>query len=70
MGKTVKVSGINATGRNTKFKDVKTGNIMTLARFVREIEKGNYPDYHVRILNRVKTPCSNPDKSKKNNNLG
>ena len=40
---------------------------MTRNQFVKEIEKGNYPDYHVREINKVKTPVSNPDKSKNTN---
>ena len=34
---------------------------------VRQIEKGNYPGYHVRKINNVKTPASNLDKSENNN---
>ena len=42
---------------------------MNRSQFVKSIEKGNYTDYHVRNINGVLTPCSNPDKNK-NNNLG
>ncbi len=42
---------------------------MTRSQFVREIQKGNYENYHVRIINGIQTPCSDPDKSQ-NNNLG
>jgi hypothetical protein len=42
---------------------------MTRPQFVREIEKGEYPDYHIRKIDGIKIPCSNPDKSE-NNNLG
>ena len=42
---------------------------MTRARFVREIERGNYSNYHVRDVNGFKTPVSNPD-VKEGNNLG
>jgi len=70
MGKTVRVTKENDTGRNTNFKDIKTGQTMTLDQFVKKIESGNYQDaYHIRNINNVKTPCSNPDKSE-NNNLG
>jgi len=69
MAKTVITTKENDTGRNTNFRDKKTGEKMTRAEFVKEIESGNYPDYHVREINKVKTPCSNPDKSE-NNNLG
>lgn len=40
---------------------------MTRAGFVKRIEKGEYPNYHVRKVNQIKTPASNPDKSKQNN---
>jgi len=70
MGKTVRVTKETDTGRNTNFKDLKTGQTMTLDQFVKKIESGNYQDdYHIRNINNIKTPCSNPDKSE-NNNLG
>ena len=68
MSKDVKVTKESSTGRNEKFQD-KAGNSMTRNQFVKEIEKGNYTDYHIRKINRVKTPCSNPD-GNSNNNLG
>ncbi len=62
----VTVTKENDTGRNTHFVD---GNkTMTRAKFVKEIEIGNYPEYHVRKINGIKTPVSNPD-NKTNNNL-
>ena len=42
---------------------------MNAQQFVTSIEKGNYPDYHVRNINGIPTPCSNPD-GDKGNNLG
>ena len=42
---------------------------MTRAQFVQQIESGGYKNYHVREVNGVKTPVSNPDNSE-NNNLG
>jgi len=69
MGKSVRATQETESGRNTNFKDIKTGQNITRFQFVQEIEKGNYTDYHVRIIDGVKTPCSNPDKSE-NNNLG
>ena len=56
------------SGRNRKFHDNYTNEDMTRAQFVREIESGSYSQYHVRKVNGVKTPVSNPD-SIKNNNL-
>ena len=64
--KTVAESG---TGRNKTFQDTSTGTTMSRAGFVKAINAGRYPDYHVRNLNGVKTPASNPD-GQKNNNLG
>jgi hypothetical protein len=42
---------------------------MTRAQFVNRINEGVYPKYHVRMVNGVPTPVSNPDGSE-NNNLG
>jgi hypothetical protein len=67
--KRVTVTTETDTGRNTRFHDNVTGADMSRAQFVREIERGAYENYHVREINGVKTPCSDPDKSK-NNNLG
>lgn len=67
--KQVEVIKESETGRNEKFIDNSTGKTMTRTQFVKEIQKGNYDDYHVREINGVKTPVSNPD-GKKNNNLG
>lgn len=57
------------TGRNLTFHDNLTNRNMNREQFVKSIEKGKYEDYHVRVINGIKTPCSNPDKSG-NNNLG
>lgn len=65
----VSVNTESKTGRNLTFHDNVTGRNMNSAQFCRSIELGNYPDYHVRNINGIKTPVSNPDKSK-NNNLG
>ncbi|EEI83543.1 hypothetical protein HMPREF0077_0425 [Anaerococcus tetradius ATCC 35098] len=40
---------------------------MTRQDFVRSIKAGNYENYHVRLINGIETPVSNPDKSKNNN---
>ncbi len=65
--KRITVTSESDTGRNQKFHDNYNGKDMTRAQFVKEIERGNYSNYHVREINRVKTPASNPDSSKKNN---
>ncbi len=67
--KRVSVINESTTGRNTHFRDNKTSQTMTRAQFVKQIESGAYNNYHVRTINGVKTPASNPD-TKKGNNLG
>lgn len=69
MAKSVKTTKETPTGRNTHFVDTKTGHKMNRAEFAKEIDRGNYPDYHNRKINGYKTPVSNPDK-KTGNNLG
>lgn len=69
MYKRISVTSQNNTGRNEKFIDNVNGKEMTRNQFVKEIEKGNYENYHVRVINDTKTPASSPDKST-NNNLG
>ena len=65
----VSVNRESETGRNETFHDNQTGRNMNREQFVKSIEKGNYPDYHVRVINGIPAPCSNPDGSE-NNNLG
>ena len=67
--KRVSVTSETETGRNERFHDNRTGADMTRAQFVRQIEQGVYSNYHVRDINGVKTPVSNPD-GKPGNNLG
>lgn len=69
MRKHITVTHESNTGRNEIFHDNYTGQDMTRAQFVRQIRQGNYDDYHVRTINGVATPVSNPDKTR-NNNLG
>lgn len=68
MAKSVKVIVESESGRNQKFHDTKSGKDMTRTEFVNEIKKGNFPDYHVRKVNGIPTPVSNPD-GKEGNNL-
>ena len=51
----------SSSGENTRFRDIQTGVMMTRREFVREVEKGNYPDYHVRTIDEVKRPVLNGD---------
>lgn len=67
MAKRISVTHETSTGRNTNFHDNRTGADMTRAQFVRQINNGNYSDYHVRNINGVATPVSNPDRSSRNN---
>lgn len=67
MAKSVTVTSQNESGRNLKFHDNKSGKNMTRVEFVKEIEQGNFNDYHVRKINGLKTPVSNPDNSEGNN---
>lgn len=68
-GKRIKVVSETDSGRNVRFQDTRTGEQMSRPQFVRKIEGGEYPKYHVRELNGLKTPVSNPDGSE-GNNLG
>lgn len=65
--KRVKVTQESDSGRNQRFHDNNSGADMTRAQFVRKIEQGDYQNYHVRTVNGVKTPVSNPDGSEGNN---
>ena len=67
MSKRIDVISENKTGRNERFRDNKTGTYMDRNQFVKKIENGTYSDYHIRKINGVKTPVSNPDKNKRNN---
>lgn len=65
--KRVTVTNETDTGRNTNFHDNRTNEGMTRAGFVKKIEKGKYPKYHVRKIHGTKTPVSNPDNTECNN---
>lgn len=65
--KRVSVTKESPSGRNIAFRDNKTGQKMTRNQFVQQINKGNYQNYHIRTINGVKTPASNPDRSTRNN---
>lgn len=68
MAKSIVVIEEDDSGRNQKFHDNKSGRNMTRVEFVKQIEQGNFDDYHVRKINGLKTPVSNPD-GKEGNNL-
>ena len=65
--KRITVTKESDSGRNQQFKDNSTGKEMSRTQFVKEIQADKYPDYHIRKVNGVKTPVSNPDASKNNN---
>lgn len=66
MAKNVKVVGETPTGRNVEFQKP-NGHHMSRPEFVAAIRQGNFPDYHIRNINGLDTPVSNPDRSKGNN---
>lgn len=65
--KRVTVVDESESGRNLKFHDNHTGRNMSRTEFVQKIEGGSYENYHVRNVNGLKTPVSNPDGREKNN---
>lgn len=67
MPKRVTVTKQSDSGRNERFRDNFSKKEMTLKQFVNQIEKGNYPNHHIREIDGIKTPVSNPDKTKNNN---
>ena len=67
MAGRVKVTQESDSGRNQRFRDTRTSEEMTRAQFVKQIENGQYPNYHVRKINEIKTPVSNPDETTNNN---
>lgn len=54
------------TGRNLRFAVPGDGDISRQA-LVRQIRAGEHPDYHVRIINGLATPVSNPNGSDRDN---
>lgn len=65
--KRISVTKESKTGRNTNFIDNYKHDKFTRNEFVKKIEKGQYDNYHVRNINGIKTPVSNPDRSINNN---
>lgn len=65
--KRVSVTNEDNKGRNQTFRDNYNKTDMTRKEFVSKIKQGNYDNYHVRKINGVDTPVSNPDSSKNNN---
>ncbi len=67
MSRRVRVTEETDSGRNQRFFDPDRRRSMSRAEFVQAIGQGKYPDYHVRVINGVKTPVSNPDKTESDN---
>jgi len=67
MKKRITVIKEDDKGRNIIFRDNLYGKDLSREQLVRKIKQGIYRDYHIRIINKVETPVSNPDKSEKNN---
>ena len=65
--KRVTVTKEKDSGRNEKFRDNYTGGEMTRNQFVNKIKQGRYPKYHIRKIDGIPTPVSNPDKTRDNN---
>jgi len=63
----LQVTKESETGRNQIFVDTKTNQEMSRTETVKRINNGDYPDYHVRKINNVDTPVSNPNKSDSDN---
>ena len=63
----IKVISESSTWRNLSFFDNYKKQEMTRATFVKQIQMWNYPNFHIREINWIKTPVSNPDNSVKNN---
>jgi hypothetical protein len=67
--KRITVTSESPTGRNQKFHDNFLNKDMSRPDFVKAINNGEYGNFHVRNINGIPTPVSNPDGST-NNNLG
>ncbi len=67
MGGRIKVTWEDENGRNQHFHDNYTGRNMNREQFVKSIELGKYDDYHIREINGIPTPCSNPNNSTRDN---
>lgn len=65
--KNIQVTSESESGRNLGFTDPGTVRSMTRAEFVQKIDDGQYTGYHVRKVNGLDTPVSNPDRSKSDN---
>lgn len=65
--KRISVIDEDDSGRNQEFRDNVTKETMDREEFVQKIREGEYPKYHIRKINDIDTPVSNPDDSELNN---
>ncbi len=66
MGR-LKVTKTTSTGKNIRFKDVKTGRYMDIRTAVKAVKNGTYKGYHTRDTKSGTIIASNPDSSVINN---
>lgn len=67
MSKRITVTNETETGRNVSFHDNYRNIDMSRTQFVQQINQWNYENYHVRRINGLDTPVSNPDNTERNN---
>jgi hypothetical protein len=65
--KNIRVTNESDSGRNNQFFDPNSNRTMSRTQFADRIESGEYGGYHVRKVNGLRTPVSNPDHSERNN---
>lgn len=65
--KNIQVTQESESGRNNTFYDPDTKKTLSRSDFVKEIKQGKHPGYHLRNIDGIETPASNPDKSENNN---
>ena len=59
-GRKITVTSETESGRNTRFNVPSQGEV-TRQTLVQQIRAGEHDDYHVRIINGLATPVSNPN---------
>ncbi len=63
---TITVTSESDTGRNLRFNTPRGENV-SRQKLAQEIRAGQHEGYHVRVINRLATPVSNPNRSSKDN---
>jgi hypothetical protein len=66
-GKCLKVLEESDSGRNMRFENTITGQVLSLAETVGAVTNGQFPDYEICIINGIETPRSKADGSTSNN---